>query len=375
MPGHDRRDAPIESLQQLGDALDATPAQRDALCAIANDNKRRNAVIFLTKPPGGPAPAHYVSDKVARGIDMDSELGRGMLGEYLAACPAPGGGNLLEALGQSNMRALEEAASVLGEAQAEQLRALLPMGLAAIDTGTDPMGEAMREAMQASQFATWEELRAAGAFPAPVATRLLDEFVVLKEQMLSVLLTVPAEGGESPLDYQARLVAADDPNAGRAFDLYLATRTDPAFGMAFRDVLERLERERTLWIFPRLEEPARAWLQSHWRQPILSLRLPGDRFYALLEQRIRALKTQQPIDQAAGCSMLPWGDFCRALLLTSAQEEAARALVGPLCTLAMPDAALEAEEPARAALEALLSPTQRRRWRAYARRSLLTLQS
>lgn len=363
------------TIEALGEALDATPQQQDALRAVVNENKRRNAAIFLTpSSDGSPAPAFYISEQIALGIDMDAALGRGLIANYLAACTGTDGVSHLEALGQSNRASLAAACEVLTAKQAQLLRSLLPDGLSTIETGLDAMGEAMREALRPSTFATWVEFARAAAFPTAVEARLRDEFVVLKEQLCSVLQAVPAEGGESPLEYQARLVAAGDPAADIALDTYLASRTDPVFQLRYREVLQRAERERMLRIVQHLEPTARGQFRRLWRQSVMSIRLPGDRFDAVLTRKIQAIKSQRWIDHAKGMSPLPWADFCRGLLLTSAQEAALRGIIHGLQAEQSVPAALAAEAGARALIAAQLSPAQLRQWSAFAQRSLFTVQ-
>ncbi len=365
----------IRTLAALGEALDATPGQLEAIRAAADENKRRNAAILLTPPrEGGPTAGHYLLGEIARGIDMDSALGQGMIAKYLGACTGPDGASLLEALGRSNQNALEAACAALTESQARLLRELFPRGLSDIDTGLDAMGEAMREAMRPSCFATWEDFVGAAGLPHTATARLLDEFVVLKEQLAAVLQTAPAEGGESPLDYQARLLAADDPDASAAFERCLVERTDPAFGMPYRDVLDRAQRERILWIQKRMDTQTREKFLTIWRQSVMGLRLPGDRFDALITKKIQALRSHLPVDHEMGLSMMPWVTFCRDMLFTSAQESA---VLATLSTLHHEDDiphAIEAEARARAEIAALLSPAQKRRWSAFAHRSLFTIQ-
>lgn len=367
--------AGIRSMEALAEALDFTPQQFEAVLRAANESKRRNAAVFLTAPrDGGTAPAYYIVDQIARGVDMDSEIGRGLLANFLNNCAWPDGGSHLEALGKSNRDSLDAACAALSESQAAQLRAIFPDGLSHLDTGLDAMGEAMCEVLRPSTFATWEDFTRAAGFTEAAERRLLDEFVILKEQLSTVLQAEPAEGGESPLDYQARLLAAGDPHAGAALDRYLGTRTNREFGLKYSEVLERANRERLIYIIERLEAADRGKMQRLWRQPVMALRLPGDRFDALLAGKIKECKGRLMIDHDQGMSPMPWSAFCRGLLLTSAQEQTLLAVLREMQAADTIDAALPAEARAREAVAAALSPAQLRRWGAFARRSLFTIQ-
>jgi hypothetical protein len=360
--------------------LGASAAECAALRASIDGAKQRIATIFsMAAEDAGPTPAAYILNQMQQGLEVESAGARARLFTQIAERKTAATGSTYAALiHAAHAEGLADACAALRPEAALELRAALAgRAVTEIATGFDPMPAAIHAARADTVFETWEELRDTLDFSPASTQRLLDQFLVLKEQLISVLCAAPEGGGEAPLDYQARLLAAGDPEAGASVDAYLKARIAPGFRKPYAEVLAWLENGRRSWLELHASTEERLRLQTIWRQSLLTLTLPGDRFRKALLERVGKIRGAVYADLGAE-ARLGWAEFCAALLLTSAQEEDARRAMAQLhaAAAAAPQdlaKALAAEAEARRTLEATFSAQQRRRWAAFERRSLLSV--
>lgn len=227
-----------------------TPAQAAACLAIVDELKSGFAELCASPAASGrPAPVVCLAEMLQAGDPRAQE----QFITYLSAeRPVDGSGSYLSELRLLEGEQRQRIAALLLPAQRAALDTLPVNSLLDIETGSDPLKNAIERVLQPSAggadtrgprevrpVCTWDGFRIYLSLGPGQLARVRGLIGQLQRDYAALLAQAPRGGGEPPQQYAPS--AHEQNGAAKAFMAYLANEVEPASGASFLATAEALE--------------------------------------------------------------------------------------------------------------------------------------